>query len=76
MGLPLDDNILLSLVNTFLRDGGELQDFCGRYGGETEEVVSRLGALGYTYCESANAFTARRGFYGKRRRKIFALRAR
>ena len=59
MGLPLDDNILLSLVNTFLRDGGELQDFCGRYGGETEEVVSRLGALGYTYCESANAFTAR-----------------
>ncbi len=56
MSLPGDDNILLSLVNTCLRDGGDINDFCARYGAEEEELFFRLAAAGYYFDEGANAF--------------------
>ena len=57
MQLPSDDAILLSFVNTKLRDEfSSLSDFCECYGAEEGEVVSRLAALGYKYDEDQNAF--------------------
>ncbi|MDE6850392.1 MAG: DUF4250 domain-containing protein [Clostridia bacterium] len=56
MGLPTDDNILLSLVNTRLRDGDDLGGFCAAYGAEESELVSRLAASGYVYDEESNSF--------------------
>ena len=56
MSLPSDDNILLSLVNTALRDGGELADFCARYGVDEGEVFSRLERAGYKFEEENNCF--------------------
>lgn len=56
MSLPVDDNILLSLVNTALRDGDALDDFCARYGAGEEELTARLAAAGYAYDEDGNSF--------------------
>ena len=56
MSLPVDDNILLSLVNTALRDGASLDDFCARYGAEETELVARLAAADYAFDEDKNAF--------------------
>ena len=56
MSLPVDDNILLSLVNTALRDGDSLDDFCARYGAEEGEVITRLAAAGYAFDEEQNSF--------------------
>ena len=56
MALPNDDFILLSLVNTHLRDGGDLRDFCERYGAEEGELFTRLNTAGYTYDEETNSF--------------------
>ncbi len=47
--LPADNFILLSLVNTALRDGEELGDFCARYCAEEQEVAARLAEYGYVY---------------------------
>lgn len=52
----MDDNILLSLVNTALRDGDTLADFYARYGAEEEELIQRLAAAGYAYDEESNRF--------------------
>lgn len=56
MSLPADDFILLSLVNTALRDGDDLCGFCARYGANEREVIDRLAAAGYKFDEGANAF--------------------
>lgn len=56
MSLPADDNILLSLVNTALRDGDDLCGFCVAYGAEEVEVISRLAAIGYEYDGEGNSF--------------------
>lgn len=56
MSLPIDDNILLSLVNTALRDGDTLDYFCARYGAEEEELTARLAAAGYAFDEESNSF--------------------
>lgn len=56
MSLPTDDFILLSLINTHLRDGGNLRDFCDRYGAEEEELFARMQSAGYTYDEEQNRF--------------------
>ncbi len=57
MQLPVDDFILLSFVNTKLRDEfSSLSDFCLSYGAEEGEVAARLAALGYEYNEEKNAF--------------------
>ncbi|MDE7076020.1 MAG: DUF4250 domain-containing protein [Clostridia bacterium] len=54
--LPTDDNILLSLVNTKLRDGDTLADFCASYGVEEAELVSRLARAGFKYDGISGAF--------------------
>lgn len=54
--LPEDDFILLSVVNTYLRDGGTLGDFCAGYNAEEGEVIARLKGLGYEFCKESNAF--------------------
>ena len=54
--LPTDDNILLSLVNTKLRDGDTLADFCAAYGVEEGQLISRLARAGYRYDEEGGAF--------------------
>lgn len=56
MSLPVDDNILLSLVNTKLRDGASLGDFCAEYGAEEEELIKRLAAAGYAFDEDNKCF--------------------
>ena len=55
--LPQDPNILLSYVNTKLRDEyPSLSALCdGLDAGETE-LVQKLSALGYTYDPSVNQF--------------------
>ena len=57
MQLPSDDFILLSYVNTKLRDEcSSLADFCADYGVSESELTARLLALGYKYNEDKNAF--------------------
>ena len=56
MSLPFDDNILLSLVNTKLRDGDALADFCAEYGADEEELVARLARAGFAFDEEGNCF--------------------
>lgn len=58
MDLPQDDFILLSYINTKLRDGYcSLAALCEDLDLPCESVVSRLGSLGYVYDEKLNAFT-------------------
>lgn len=47
---------MLSVVNTYLRDGGTLGDFCAGYNAEEGEVIARLKGLGYEFCKESNAF--------------------
>ena len=57
MILPADPNMLLSVVNTKLRDEyPSLARLCEEEGADETEIVSRLAALGYRYDGSANAF--------------------
>ena len=59
MNLPQDDYILLSVVNTALRDTfSDFTKLCKEYGWDCDKVVSRLEALGYCYNENVNAFVA------------------
>ena len=57
MQLPSDDFILLSFVNTKLRDEyPSFSDFCADYGVSEGELITRLALLGYKYSEEQNAF--------------------
>ena len=57
MILPADDFILLSLVNTKLRDVySSLEDLCGEEDIPQEEISSRLSVIGYFYSADLNAF--------------------
>ncbi|MDE5943112.1 MAG: DUF4250 domain-containing protein [Clostridia bacterium] len=57
MDLPQDDFILLSLVNTKLRDiYGSLNGLCEEEGVSRESIEERLARIGYAYDEEANAF--------------------
>ena len=57
MNLPADDFILLSLINTKLRDNySSLQELCEEEGVDFQQILARLSALGYSYDEEANAF--------------------
>lgn len=57
MQMPADANILLSIVNTKLRDEyPTLADFCEGEEAEQSELAARLAAIGYFYDESLNAF--------------------
>ena len=55
--LPQDPMILLSYVNTKLRDEYDSLDaLCGDLDAGREELVRRLEAVGYTYDEDKNRF--------------------
>ncbi len=55
--LPQDPNILLSVVNTKLRDEyGSLDALCGGLDADQAELTEKLGALGYAYDAQTNQF--------------------
>ena len=55
--LPQDPIILLSYVNTKLRDEySSLDDLCGALDADKEELVRKLETVGYTYDEEKNRF--------------------
>lgn len=57
MELPSDDFILLSAVNTALRDRySSFSEFCEEEEADGAEIERRLAAAGYTYCPRENAF--------------------
>ncbi|MBO5783048.1 MAG: DUF4250 domain-containing protein [Clostridia bacterium] len=57
MSIPQDPVMLLSYVNTKLRDGyPSLDVFCERENAEKENIVHKLLALGYAYDEQKNQF--------------------
>jgi len=55
--LPQDPIILLSYVNTKLRDQySDLDDLCTGLGVDKGELVRRLDGVGYTYSVERNQF--------------------
>ncbi len=55
--LPNDPMMLLSFVNTRLRDDGiSLADFCAQFDVIPEYVQDKLKAIDYTYNEELNKF--------------------
>ena len=57
MNLPQDPIMLLSYVNTQLRDKyGSLDDFCASMDISREELEAKLHAVNYEYDEQANCF--------------------
>ncbi len=60
MILPSDDYILLSLVNTKLRDEySSPESLCEEEGVDYSVLEARLARIGYVYDGESNAFTAR-----------------
>lgn len=57
MNLPSDDFILLSVINTALRDEYcSLEELCATEDFSPEEISSRLAAVGYAYDLESNSF--------------------
>ncbi|MCD7885830.1 MAG: DUF4250 domain-containing protein [Lachnospiraceae bacterium] len=57
MELPSDPMILLSYINTQLRDNYEsLDDLCAGLGVPRQEIVEKLRAADYEYDAGRNAF--------------------
>ena len=57
MNLPADNFMLLSVVNTALRDSyPSLAELCEEEGVDETELTSRLSKIGYFYDPAANAF--------------------
>ena len=57
MALPKDPQILLSVVNTKLRDMYDsLEALADAEDVSADEIVAKLKASGYTYDETANQF--------------------
>lgn len=55
--LPKDPIILLSVVNTRLRDlYSDLQELCAAEDADAEEVAAALAAVGYHYDADQNQF--------------------
>ncbi|WP_434293205.1 DUF4250 domain-containing protein [Clostridium botulinum] len=51
--------ILLSLVNTKLRDGFEnLKDFCKTYDLKEDEIITKMKTIDYKYDSEINQFTS------------------
>ncbi len=58
MYLPTDSFMLLSLINTKLRDGFEnLEELASAEDFSADEVKARLLEIGYVYDEKQNRFT-------------------
>ena len=57
MILPEDDFILLSLINTKLRDEySSFAELCEEEGVSQQEIINRLEGLGYRYTPGYAAF--------------------
>ena len=57
MNLPQDPIMLLSYVNTQLRDNySSLDDFCSGMGVDCSELEEKLRAVNYEYDAQRNAF--------------------
>lgn len=57
MNIPKDPFILLSYVNTQLRDFySSFEDFCNSKGISSEEIKDKLGSIGYEYNKESNCF--------------------
>lgn len=55
--LPKDPIMLLSYVNTKLRDEcNSLDDFCNIYDYPKSEIISQLDEIGYIYDNTLNQF--------------------
>ena len=55
--LPSDPIILLSYVNTKLRDENKsLDDFCDRYEVDKADLINKLKSVNYTYNPKLNQF--------------------
>lgn len=59
MDMPKDPIILLSYVNTKLRDDfSSLDDMCKSLGTDRQELENTLSAVGYVYDKEKNCFRA------------------
>ncbi|MDE5753689.1 MAG: DUF4250 domain-containing protein [Oscillospiraceae bacterium] len=57
MNLPKDPAILVSYLNTQLRDFyTSLEDFCKANDCDSQEILTKLASIGYYYDESQNRF--------------------
>lgn len=57
MDLPKDPNMLLSFVNTKLRDDfANIDKFCTNYNISKDELNNKLNILGYFYNDKENQF--------------------
>lgn len=55
--LPQDPNILLSYINTKLRDQyPSLDELCMDLNADKDEIIHTMSALGYIYDESSRRF--------------------
>lgn len=55
--MPKDPMMLLSFVNTSLRDKGiDLDELCKSFGVEKAEIEEKLDKLGYSYNNELNRF--------------------
>lgn len=59
MNLPKDVFMLLSFVNTKLRDDFDsLDSFCTSFDVDKQEIEEKLKNIGYTYVKQENQFKA------------------
>lgn len=57
MSLPNDEFMLLSVINTKLRDCySSLDDLCDDMNESREEIENRLNSVGFEYSEELNKF--------------------
>ena len=57
MNLPKDPVILLSVINTLLRDKHKsFDELCDDYNIKESEIISKLNLIGYSYNDKLNQF--------------------
>lgn len=57
MNMPKDPVMLLSFVNTQLRDNySSLEELAAAYGADAAEICRKLGDIDYTYDPEGNRF--------------------
>lgn len=55
--IPKDPVMLLSFVNTQLRDKCvSLNDFCNEYNADENDIIDKLKSINYIYSEKENKF--------------------
>ncbi len=59
MNIPKDPYMLLSFINTKLRDDFDsLDNFCESYNVDKQEIQKKLNNIGYKYITNENQFKA------------------